>query len=76
MNSLRDGMGYGHPGFEFSLHIEYYPTSEQNCWDNGSELAYSRCIMHVKALLPFYFNAETGEVVSLLVAWALGHRAG
>lgn len=25
MNSLRGGMGYGHPGLEFSLHIEYVP---------------------------------------------------
>lgn len=32
--------------------------------------------MHVKAPLPRYFNAETGEVVSELVAWALGNRAG
>lgn len=32
--------------------------------------------MHVIAPLSLYFNVETGEVVSQLVSWALGNRAG
>lgn len=30
--------------------------------------------MHAKGPLPLYSNAETGQVVSHLVAWALGNR--